>query len=164
VALFWLASRAVFAPATVVAESIRPQTYRAIASRTQGLARFVLLTSAALFATVALPLLLLFWIGPSHFQLAFGAGWRGANDYALVLGGLVAVNMAALPFVGALPVLGLQRPYVLVELAGLAVRAALLFLVAWGDAWTGVAMSTLGYVLLQLGFFAYVAAALLRRK
>lgn len=164
VALFWLASRAVFAPATIVAESIRPQIYRAIASRTEGRARYVFRTSAALFATVALPLLLLFWIGPSLFGLAFGAVWRGANDYALVLGALAAVNMAALPFVGALPVLGLQRPYVLVELAGLALRAGLLFLVAWGDAWTGVAVSTLGYVLLQMGFLAYVAAVLLRRK
>ncbi|MDB5593913.1 MAG: hypothetical protein JWM36_874 [Hyphomicrobiales bacterium] len=164
VALFWLASRAVFAPATVVAESIRPQTYRAIARQTEGLARYVFLTSAALFATVALPLLLLFWIGPSLFELAFGAGWRGANDYALVLGGLVAVNMAALPFIGALPVLGLQRHYVVVELAGLAVRAALLFLVVWGDAWTGLAVSTLGYVLVQLGFLAYVASILVRRK
>ena len=109
-------------------------------------------------------MLLLFWVGPSLFELAFGAGWSGANDYALVLGGLVAVNMAALPFVGALPVLGLQRPYVLVELVGLALRAALLFLVAWGDAWTGVAVSTLGYVLVQLGFLAYVAVVLLRRK
>lgn len=164
VALFWLASRAVFAPATVIAESIRAQVYRTIARTEAGLPKLVFTTSAVLFAVVAAPLVVLAWIGPELFALVFGPQWAEANDYALILGGLVALNMAALPFVGALPVVRLQGTYFLVECVGLLVRAAVIFLIPWSTAWLSVAASTVAYAAVQAAFFIYVTIVLLKRK
>ncbi len=156
VALFWLASRAVFAPATVLAESIRPMVYRDIAVAGDRLRQRIARYALALGGPIALGLLVLALCGPTLFRIAFGAQWGDANSYGLVLGVLVLGNMASLPAVGALPVMGMQKHLFAVEVLGLIARAAIIFLPGWTSPFQVVAASTVVYLAIIGGFYGYV--------
>ena len=156
VAMFWLASRTVFAPATIVAESVRPMIYREIARAGPHLTRKCLVTAAMLVAPILASLLVLAVAGRPAFALVFGARWASANDYALILGALVAFNMAALPFVGALPILGMQRAILIAEIVGLAARAGAISLHRWVSPEAAVLWATVAYMAVMGAFLALV--------
>lgn len=156
VALFWLASRAVFAPATVLAESIRPMVYRDMAVAGERLRARITSYALALGAPIGLGLLVLALCGPTLFRIAFGPQWGDANAYGLVLGVLVMGNMASLPAVGALPVLGMQKHLFAIEVLGLAARAAVIFLPGWTSPLQVVAASTAVYLGIIGAFYVCV--------
>lgn len=162
-AFYWLASRVVFAPATVVAESIRPQIYRAIARIEGPIYPYVFKVSASLAVALALPLSVLLLGGEKLFIFAFGPGWGPANDYALILSLLALVNIAMLPFVGALPMLRIQNLLLITEVLGLVTRAIIVFGFSWQTPYESVAFSTLGYVALQAIFAISIAVILIKR-
>lgn len=163
VALFWLASRVVFAPATIVAESIRPIIYRELAERGEGLFRRALTYSGLIGLPVLLGVIVLLVAGDWLFVQAFGPEWAAANDYALVLGVLVFFNMASLPLVGVLPILHMQRGLLLAELAAFAVRVGLIFGFDWPGPLSLVVAGTLGYMAILSLFFLNVLRRLRRR-
>jgi O-antigen/teichoic acid export membrane protein len=163
VAMFWLASRVVFAPANIFAESIRVQIYRLVA-RNRGELRFVLRTTALLFGFIIVPIAAIAVAGRPLFQFAFGPEWGDASEYALVLGLLVAVNVSSMPIVAAIPLVGMQRHYAIVEAAGLALRAGLLFAVPWSNAFQSVAATSIAYIALLTIFMAFVVRALAAAK
>lgn len=156
VALFWLASRVVFAPATIVAESIRPIVYRELAESGDGLFRRSMIYSGLIGLPVLLGVVVLAIAGDWLFAQAFGPEWVAANDYALVLGVLVFFNMASLPLVGVLPILNMQRGLLLAELAGFAGRVALILSFDWADPLSLVVAGTLGYIAILSLFFLTV--------
>lgn len=159
VALFWLASRAVFAPATVLAESIRPMVYRDVAVAGRRLRRRVATYALALGAPIAAGLIVLALFGPVLFRIAFGPQWGDASTYGIILGVLVLGNMASLPAVGALPVLGMQKHLFGVEVLGLMARAAVIFLPHWSSPLQVVAVSTAVYLGIIGAFYGYVWVA-----
>lgn len=158
VAFFWLASRAVFAPATVMAESIRSLVYKDLADQAD-LRKRIVVYSVALALPIAFGMIILYLFGDTLFRLLFGPQWGPANDYALVLGVMVVFNMACLPIVGALPLLNLQRGLFIFEVLGGAARAATLFLVVWTSPLALVASATAVYMVVMGLFFAYALAA-----
>jgi len=158
VAFFWLASRAVFAPATVMAESIRSLVYKDLADQAE-LQKRIVIYSLSLAVPIALGMVVLYLFGDYLFRMLFGPEWGPANDYALVLGAMVVFNMACLPIVGALPLLNLQRRLFIFEIIGLAARAATIFFVAWSSPLALVASATAVYMVVMGLFFAYALAA-----
>lgn len=153
VALFWLASRTVLAPATILTEPIRLIIYRTVAKmKKENILKYITITSAFLAMVITVPVLVLFVAGDWLFDAVYGVGWVSANKYAMILGCLVIANTAALPFVAALPVLGLQGQYLGLECAGFAVRAILLYGVPWSTPIQATLYSTGAYILVLTSF------------
>lgn len=158
VAYFWLASRAVFAPATVMAESIRSLVYKDLAGQA-ALRKRIVVYSIALASPIGIGLIALWFFGDCLFRTLFGPEWGPANDYALVLGALVMFNMANMPIVGALPLLNLQRQLFIFEILGGAARAATIFLLVWASPLALVVSATAVYMMVMGVFFAYALVA-----
>lgn len=156
IALYWLASRVVFAPATVFAESLRSLVYRDVARAARGRLVVTARYSALLLCVVGLPVVFLSIFGGQLFGFVFGPDWIGAASYAVPLGAIAALNAAALPLVGAVPIIGLQRSYLLFEIVAFAVRLLVLFVPDWSSPLETVVWTSVAYAVLQVGFFSAV--------
>lgn len=165
VALFWLASRTVMTPATVLAESLRAIIYRTVAQmKKETILRYIITTSAVLAVVTIAPVLVLLVAGDFLFSAVYGASWGSANNYAIILGCLVVANTAALPFVAALPVLGLQGHYFGLECVGFAVRAILLYGVPWSTPLQATLYCTGAYILVVASFLVILVCRLREKE
>lgn len=163
VALFWLASRVVFAPATIVAESLRSIIYRETAKKAgQKLAKYIFRVSVFFSFLMFIPVIVLVFFGEHIFDLVFGIGWGKANDYAIILAVLAASNMVMLPVVGALPVIGLMKEFFVYELVALISRAIILFSISWGSPLEALLFSTMTYIAILAVFFSRVMIKLFK--
>lgn len=156
IAMYWLASRVVFAPATVFAESLRSLVYRDMVRAARG--RLIIATrySALLLFLVGGPVAFLSVFGDNVFGFVFGSDWVSAASYAVPLGAIAALNAASLPLVGAVPIIGMQRSYLIFELFAFAVRLLVLFVPDWSSPLETVVWTTVAYGVLQVGFFSVV--------
>jgi O-antigen/teichoic acid export membrane protein len=164
VAAYWLAARAVASPATIAADSIRSQVYRAVSKQQSGTFWYMISVSGSLLLVCLVPCGIIVFGGHRLFELAFGPEWGVAADFAVILIGSVSLNVASLPFIGALPRFGLQRAYLGAELVGLAVRSAtLIFFSDQGVLWA-VFASTMCYCCVLLTFLGFVAVRVWRSE
>ena len=108
-------------------------------------------------SVIAFPVIVLAVYGEYLFELVYGAGWGAANSYAVILGCLVIGNTAALPFVGALPILGLQNHLLLTECLGFVVRASVLYGVHWSSPVDATLWCTAAYLFVLFCFLSVVA-------
>jgi hypothetical protein len=155
VASYWLAARVVFAPATVFAESVRPIIYRNIQeNRGRVFSRSIQL-SLLFGAIFILPTMALGLFGEELFALVFGVQMASAGKIAFVLSMLVAFNMATLPIVGAIPILGLQREHMAFELLGLTLRLGMVTTFKWSSPLELIFAASIGYIVVLLAFYIY---------
>jgi O-antigen/teichoic acid export membrane protein len=156
IAMYWLASRVVFAPATVFAESLRSLVYRDVARAARGRVIVVARYSALLLILVGGPVIFLSVFGGDVFGFVFGSNWVLAASYAVPLGAIAALNAASLPLVGAVPIIGMQRSYLIFEIFAFAVRLLVIFIPDWSSPLETVVWTSVSYAVLQVGFFSVV--------
>jgi hypothetical protein len=164
VAFFWLASRAVFAPATILAESLRAMIYRRIGKYPNTIARTVFSTSLILGGIVLIGPIILAITGERLFEFVFGPGWGPANSFGIILGILVTFNMASLPLVGSLPIMNLQRGLLFAEVGGAMIRGLELFLVNWQSPQAALLWTTFSYIGIMSCFFGWVIFKIIQRQ
>lgn len=157
VAAYWLAARAVASPATIAADSIRSQVYRAVSKKKSGTFWYMISVSGSLLLVCLVPCGIIVLGGHRLFQVAFGPDWSVAADFAVILIGSVSLNVASLPFIGALPRFGLQRAYLGAELIGLLVRSSTLIFFSDQGVLYAVLASTVCYCCVLLTFLGFVA-------
>jgi O-antigen/teichoic acid export membrane protein len=146
--LFFLVHRVLMLPSQVVAESLRgPLTHQVVAARGARDAstyRRAIYLSFLLLVVVAVPVSLLILIaGPNLFAIIFGQAWREAGVYAQPLVLLWFVQLVSVPCAVLVPVLSLQRPFLIAEVASNVLR--LVPLVALAN--VGVVESLVGYAI-----------------
>jgi len=150
-----LAARVVFAPATVFAESVRPIIYRNIQENRDRVFSRSIRLSLLFGAIFTLPTMALGLFGEEMFALVFGVQMASAGKIAFVLSMLVAFNMATLPIVGAIPILGLQREHMAFELLGLTLRLGIVTMFKWSSPLELIFAASIGYIVVLLAFYIY---------
>jgi O-antigen/teichoic acid export membrane protein len=118
--------------------------------------------AAAFLVVIGSPVLAISVVGGGVFGFVFGPEWTGAASYAVPLGLTAALNAASMPLVGSIPIIGIQREYLMFEIFGLMARALVLFLPHWKSPLEGVIWTSSVYGLLQIAFFLSVFVRLKR--
>lgn len=128
-----LARMALGAPTTLIGQSVSTVIYPRIAqakNRGENVARLIFLGSLGLVGVAAVPFLAVILFGPQLFGLVFGAEWVDAGEFSRWMGMWMLIMLIARPSVAAIPVLGIQRFYLMYELASTAILLVI-FATAW---------------------------------
>ncbi|MGY0561502.1 lipopolysaccharide biosynthesis protein [Luteimonas sp. A277] len=128
-----LARMALGAPTTLIGQSMSTVIYPRIAqarNRDENVARLVIQGSLALSGLAAVPFLTIIVFGPQLFGLIFGAEWVDAGEFSRWMGMWMLIMLIAGPSVAAIPALGIQRFYLLYEIASTAI-----LLIVFASAW-----------------------------
>jgi O-antigen/teichoic acid export membrane protein len=157
--LYWFAYRLLELPVTLLGDATRRVFYqRAVELHHQGsgLATLYLKTSGGLALLAAGPALAMILAAPPTFEFAFGPEWREAGVFMQWMVGWWLVKFASLPSIMLMPVLRLQRTYLVIEAVCLVPRLAVIPLAAqFGDEVLAIA----GYSMVGLAY--HLACALL---
>lgn len=117
--LYSLSKSILTAPAVLIGNSVANVFYQKSADMVNNNinpTRLLLLASAGILLVVSLPFSIVMITGPTLFGMAFGEEWRGAGEFAQWMAIWLAVSVAARPTVAIIPVLNIQRFYLLYEL------------------------------------------------
>lgn len=128
-----LARMALGAPTTLIGQSVSTVIYPRMAqarNRDENVARLIIQGSLGLAGLAAAPFLVVTVFGPQLFGLIFGAEWIEAGAFSRWMGMWMLIMLIARPSVAAIPVLGLQRFYLVYELVSTAI-----LLVVFATAW-----------------------------
>jgi O-antigen/teichoic acid export membrane protein len=131
--LYWFAYRLLELPCTLIGESTCRVFYQRAAELSragQPISGIFARTSAGLGLLALGPALVLAAAGPDLFEFAFGADWREAGEFIRWMAPWWLVRFASLPSFMLMPVLGLQRSFLVLEAAVLAPRLAAIPLAA----------------------------------
>lgn len=126
VGFFVLVDRVLRTPSAFVGEAFRRVFYQKAAEISHGgatLHKSVSRLTAALAAVGVLPFVLIVAFGPDIFGAVFGAPWLGAGRYARWLGITMFFAFISEPAVVVVPVLKLERAFLLFEVLSLGLRA-----------------------------------------
>ncbi|WP_386042013.1 lipopolysaccharide biosynthesis protein [Vreelandella sulfidaeris] len=143
---FYALSRMVLeAPAKLVGHSVVTVLYPRIneaAMERESIPRLVFNATLALLAIGVLLFGSLIIVAPSLFGWAFGSEWRQAGNFTQWLALWTIVSFAARPSVAAIPVLGLERFFLLHEVISAVVRLSALLVGAllWDSAIVAIAL------------------------
>ncbi len=124
--LFWLAYRILMLPSLILSESLRSILYQRLAElHHQGSDLRPMMQRSSLFLLLAsAPIALgLMAFGPILFHWVFGARWEGAGVDVRLLAPAWLIQSAVTPFSAAVPILGLQKQFFLLEIATTILRA-----------------------------------------
>jgi O-antigen/teichoic acid export membrane protein len=166
--LYWFAYRLLEMPITLIGRATRRVFFAEAAERHRNgrpLSRLYLLASLALAGVALPPVVVVAAFGQPLFELAFGPEWREAGLYASWMMVWWLFRFAAVPSHMLAPVLGLQKQFLILQVAGLLPRLLVIPLAAWfGTALHAVAGYSLVGVVLNILPMLVVAATLRRSK
>ena len=156
--LYWFAYRLLEMPMTLLGDATRRVFYqRAVELSHQGkeLSAFYLRTSGGLALMAAPPALALVVAGPWLFGLVFGEAWRESGVYMQWLALWWFMRFVNLPSIMLVPVLNLQRAFLMLEAAAIVPRFMAIPLAAfYADTHAAIA----GYA--AVGFAFHLASSL----
>jgi O-antigen/teichoic acid export membrane protein len=157
--LYWFAYRLLELPFTLIGDATRRVFYeRAVSLYNQGhgLTELYVRTSGALTALALVPAAVMTVAAPPAFEFAFGPEWRESGVFMQWMAAWWTMKFASLPSIMLMPVLRLQRVFLLIETLTLAPRLAVIPLAAlYGDEIAAIA----GYSM--VGFAYHLACGLI---
>ncbi|WP_338115114.1 lipopolysaccharide biosynthesis protein [Thiocapsa imhoffii] len=118
-------------PSTLVGKAVNDVFYPRIteaAHNGENLTRHIVRATGAMFAIGVVPFGLVVVFGPMLFSFVFGSDWAMAGEYARWLALWLLAGFINRPSVATIPVLSLQRGFLLYELASVIVRVSAIVL------------------------------------
>lgn len=114
-------------PIALVGNSFRQVFYQkaVIASRDGKLYQLACRSTKNLSLLISLPLLLAIIVSPDLFSIIFGDSWRKAGEYARYIAIWSAMGIANIPANTIIPILGIQRLYLIFEIIYFLTRVAI---------------------------------------
>ncbi|UEM04954.1 oligosaccharide flippase family protein [Skermanella rosea] len=132
--LYWFTYRLFEMPITLLGDAVRRVFYQRAAEmfhKGEDLSALFLRTTGGLAAMVALPVLVMIALGPWLYAFAFGEAWRDAGYFAQWIVVWWAMRFISLPALMLVPVLNLQRRFLILEVLTLIPRFLVLPMAAW---------------------------------
>ena len=132
--LYWFTYRLFEMPITLLGDATRRVFYQRAAElyhKGEDLTDIFLRTTGGLTALVALPVVVLIIAGPWLYAVAFGDAWREAGVFAQWIVIWWAMRFISLPAMMLVPVLNLQRQFLVLEIVSLIPRFLVLPAAAW---------------------------------
>jgi O-antigen/teichoic acid export membrane protein len=132
--LYWFTYRLFEMPITLLGDATRRVFYQRAAElyhKGEDLTDIFLRTTGGLTALVALPVVVLIVAGPWLYAVAFGDAWREAGVFAQWIVIWWAMRFISLPAMMLVPVLNLQRQFLVLEIVSLIPRFLVLPAAAW---------------------------------
>ena len=131
VGAFVLVDRVLRAPGVLLGEAIRRVYFHSAMRQARSgeplRTQFVRLTTGLAFTT-ALPFVVVALAGPALFAYIFGPQWAEAGSFSRWLAAAMFVTLVSEPAVALVPVLRLEKAFLLIELVSLALRVGGLLL------------------------------------
>lgn len=114
----------------------------------------------SLLAVGSLPYIIIISLGPFLFHFVFGYEWEISGEFARWMTIWLITVLASRPVISAIPALGLQRQFLLFEIAAFLLRAIALAIgyVVFSSATSSIAVFSLANAVLYLALTAYVIA------
>lgn len=114
----------------------------------------------SLLAVGSLPYIIIIFLGPFLFHFVFGYEWEVSGEFARWMAVWLITVLASRPVISAIPALGLQRQFLLFEIAAFLLRAIALAIgyVVFSSATSSIAVFSLANAVLYLALTAYVIA------
>lgn len=151
---FFALTRSVLAaPATLVGQSVGSVFYPKavdLHDKPAELRRVLLKATYSLVALGGLVFAPVLIAGPSLFSLVFGSEWREAGELARWVAVWMVFSLAARPVISAIPVLGLQKFFLIIEIIFLPLKFLSLYL---GVFFSGVTISVAFYSMVSSTFY-----------
>lgn len=132
--LYWFTYRLFEMPITLLGDATRRVFYQRAAElyhKGEDLTDIFIRTTGGLTAMVALPVIVMFVAGPWIYAVAFGEMWREAGVFAQWIVIWWAMRFISLPALMLVPVLNIQRQFLILEIVTLLPRFLVLPLAAW---------------------------------
>jgi O-antigen/teichoic acid export membrane protein len=132
--LYWFTYRLFEMPITLLGDATRRVFYQRAAElfhQGEDLTSIFVRTTGGLAAMVALPVLVLIVSAPTLYAFAFGETWREAGVFAQWIVVWWAMRFISLPALMLVPVLNLQRRFLVLEILTLIPRFMVLPAAAW---------------------------------
>jgi O-antigen/teichoic acid export membrane protein len=132
--LYWFTYRLFEMPITLLGDATRRVFYQRAAElyhKGEDLTDIFLRTTGGLTAMVTLPVIVLIAAGPWLYSVAFGEAWREAGVFAQWIVIWWAMRFISLPALMLVPVLNLQRQFLILEIVTLIPRFLVLPAAAW---------------------------------
>lgn len=129
--LYSIAKMTLGAPVTLLGQSISTVFYpkfNEAYSNKENAYRLLIKSMGLLAAAGVVPAFVIIFFGPFLFELVFGSGWEGAGVYAQWMALWFYSMLITRPIIAAIPVLAMQKFFLMYELVGVPVRAGVLFL------------------------------------
>ena len=164
---YWLAVRILTVPSGIVESALYNAFYRKLAEdHRQGRSHLVSVTrlSLALAALGAVPMLIFAAFGPEIFSMVFGAVWRHAGEDARWLAIWSFTAVVSIPWATVVPVLGLQRPYLVYSAVTAVIRLGTIAIAGSFDAPLVVPGYCIASVVSLLSLIAYICLVLWRQS
>lgn len=123
--LFALCRSALAAPALLVGGSVGNVFYpRAVEiyNNCGDIQQILLKSTGALFAIGVIPFSIVMLLGPSIFTIVFGAEWNMAGEYGRWMALWLLCYLAARPAIASIPIMGLQKVFLGLEMSSLLVK------------------------------------------
>ena len=132
----------------------------------ENLPRYILQTTAVLFAIGLIPYGIVILTGPWLFSLVFGGEWNTAGEYASWLSIWLLIAFSAQPSATAIPVLSLQKEFLVYEIVSVLLRVSAIVtgVQIFESAVMAVALFSLSGVGLSLFLIVWVVSASYKRK
>jgi O-antigen/teichoic acid export membrane protein len=159
--LYGLGARVLKLPAIVVSEAVSKvfeQKVAETANSGKSIYQLIFKTTIILSIVGILPFVLIIVIGPRLFSWVFGSEWFAAGQYARWLALWLFFSFINRPSVKAIPVLFIQKQYLIFEISSLILRIISMvigFLITKDDIIT-IAIFSIVNALLNLGLIVYV--------
>jgi O-antigen/teichoic acid export membrane protein len=132
--LYWFTYRLFEMPITLLGDATRRVFYQRAAElyhKGEDLTDIFIRTTGGLTAMVALPVIVMFVAGPWIYAVAFGDTWREAGVFAQWIVIWWAMRFISLPALMLVPVLNIQRQFLILEIVTLLPRFLVLPVAAW---------------------------------
>ncbi|HYI71982.1 MAG TPA: oligosaccharide flippase family protein [Skermanella sp.] len=132
--LYWFTYRLFEMPITLLGDATRRVFYQRAAElyhKGEDLTDIFIRTTGGLTAMVALPVIVMFAAGPWIYAVAFGEMWREAGVFAQWIVIWWAMRFISLPALMLVPVLNIQRQFLILEIVTLLPRFLVLPVAAW---------------------------------
>ena len=132
--LYWFTYRLFEMPITLLGDATRRVFYQRAAElyhKGEDLTDIFIRTTGGLTAMVALPVIVMFVAGQWIYAVAFGEMWREAGVFAQWIVIWWAMRFISLPALMLVPVLNIQRQFLILEIVTLLPRFLVLPLAAW---------------------------------
>ncbi|GEO40298.1 polysaccharide biosynthesis protein [Skermanella aerolata] len=132
--LYWFTYRLFEMPITLLGDATRRVFYQRAAEmyhKGEDLTDIFIRTTGGLAAMVALPVVIMFVAGPWIYAVAFGDAWREAGVFAQWIVIWWAMRFISLPALMLVPVLNIQRKFLILEVVTLVPRFLVLPAAAW---------------------------------
>ena len=170
VAGFYTLARMVMAtPTILIGKAVNDVFYPRITEalhKGENLPRYILQTTAVLFAIGLIPYGIVILTGPWLFSLVFGGEWNTAGEYASWLSIWLLIAFSAQPSATAIPVLSLQKEFLVYEIVSVLLRVSAIVtgVQIFESAVMAVALFSLSGVGLSLFLIVWVVSASYSRE